>query len=100
MNSTTESEKNASATEAPQLRVSATIYTPPGGSRHHPHDEVAPWSAPVELFCEISINVRDHSPYPHIFYLGYANGWLGYLPARQALAEGGRETRTNPCTEQ
>jgi hypothetical protein len=64
------------------------------------NDEIALWSAPVELFCEISINVRDHSPYPHTFYFGYANGWLGYLPTRQAFAEGGYETQTNPFTEQ
>jgi hypothetical protein len=64
------------------------------------NDEVALWSAPVELFCEISMNVRDHSPYPHTFYFGYANGWLGYLPTRQAFAEGGYETQTNPFTEQ
>jgi len=63
------------------------------------NDEIALWSAPVELFCEISINVRDHSPYPHTFYFGYANGWLGYLPTRQAFAEGGYETQTNPFTE-
>ena len=64
------------------------------------NDDVALWSAPVELFCEISINVRDHSPYPHTFYFGYANGWLGYLPTRQAFPEGGYETQTNPFTEQ
>ena len=64
------------------------------------NDDVALWSAPVELFCEISINVRDHSPYPHTFYFGYANGWLGYLPTRQAFSEGGYETQTNPFTEQ
>ena len=55
---------------------------------------------PVELFCEISINVRDHSPYPHTFYFGYANGWLSYLPTRQAFAEGGYDTQTNPFTKQ
>jgi neutral ceramidase len=64
------------------------------------NDAVALWSAPVELFCEISINVRDHSPYPYTFYFGYANGWLGYLPTRPAFAEGGYETQTNPFTEQ
>ena len=64
------------------------------------NDDVALWSAPVELFCEISINVRDHSPYPHTFYFGYANGWLGYLPTRQAFAEGGYDTQTNPFTKQ
>ncbi len=63
------------------------------------NEDLAVWSAPVELFCEISMNVRDRSPYPHTFYFGYANGWLGYLPTRQAFVEGGYETQTNPFTE-
>ena len=57
------------------------------------------WSAPVELFCEISMNVRDHSPYLHTFYFGYSNGWLGYLATRKASDEGGYETQTCPFTE-
>jgi len=64
------------------------------------NEEVALWSAPVELFCEISMNVRDRSPYPRTFYFGYANGWLGYLATRQAFTEGGYETQTNPFTNQ
>jgi hypothetical protein len=64
------------------------------------NDDIALWSAPVELFCEISMSVRDRSPFPHTFYFGYANGWLGYLPTRQAFKEGGYETQTNPFTEQ
>jgi neutral ceramidase len=61
--------------------------------------DLAIWSAPVELFCEISLHVRSRSPYPHTFYFGYANGWLGYLPTRQAFSEGGYETQTNPFTD-
>ena len=64
------------------------------------NDDIALWAAPVELFCEISMGVRDRSPFPHTFYFGYANGWLGYLPTRQAFKEGGYETRTNPFTGQ
>jgi neutral ceramidase len=64
------------------------------------NEDLALWSAPVELFCEISMNVRDRSPFPHTFYFGYANGWLGYLATRQAFAAGGYETRTNPFTQQ
>ena len=64
------------------------------------NEELALWSAPVELFCEISMNVRNRSPYPHTFYFGYANGWLGYLATRQAFAEGGYETQTCPFTQQ
>jgi hypothetical protein len=62
------------------------------------NDTLALWSAPVELFCEISMNIRSHSPYPQTFYFGYANGWLGYLATRQAFSEGGYETQTNPFT--
>ena len=64
------------------------------------NEELALWSAPVELFCEISMNVRNRSPYRHTFYFGYANGWLGYLATRQAFAEGGYETQTCPFTQQ
>jgi hypothetical protein len=64
------------------------------------NDDLAIWSAPVELFCEISMDLRNRSPYRHTFYFGYANGWLGYLATRQAFAEGGYETQTNPFTAQ
>jgi hypothetical protein len=32
------------------------------------------WSAPVELLCEIAIEVRNQSPFPRTFYFGYTNG--------------------------
>ena len=63
------------------------------------NDDVAIWSAPVELFCEIAMEVRKRSPYQHTFYFGYTNGWFGYLATRRAFAEGGYETRTCPFTE-
>ena len=56
------------------------------------------WAAPVELFCEISMAVRNQSPFAHTFYFGYTNGWLGYLPTAQAFGEGGYEPRTSPFT--
>ena len=59
------------------------------------------WTAPVELFCEIAIAVRNHSPFPYTFFSGYTNGFLGYLPTRQAFAEGGYEPgNVTPFTEQ
>jgi hypothetical protein len=58
------------------------------------------WGAPLELFSEIAVRVRNQSPYRHTFYFGYANGWLGYLPTAQAFREGGYEPRTSPFTEQ
>jgi hypothetical protein len=61
------------------------------------HDTVI-WSAPVELFSEIALDVRSHSPYAHTFYFGYTNGWFGYLPSARAFEEGGYEPQTSPFT--
>jgi len=56
------------------------------------------WSAPVELFSEIAIDVRSHSPFPYTLYFGYTDGWFGYLPTARAMAEGGYEPQTSPFT--
>jgi len=58
------------------------------------------WSAPVEMFCEIAMGVRDRSPFPRTFYFGYTNGWFGYLPTSKAFEEGGYEPRSSPFTAQ
>ena len=58
------------------------------------------WSAPVELFCEIAMDVRQRSPFAHTLYFGYTNGWFGYLPTARGFAEGGYEPRTSPFTLQ
>jgi hypothetical protein len=58
--------------------------------------DIAIWSAPLELFCEISMDVRNHSPFPYTFYFGYSNGWLGYLPTKAAIAAGGYEPSDSP----
>ena len=55
------------------------------------NEDVAIWSAPLELFCEISNEVRERSPFPFTFYYGYTNGWMGYLPTEQEWAHGGYE---------
>jgi len=62
--------------------------------------EVLIWAAPLELFNEIAVGVRNHSPYPFTFYFGYNNGWLGYLPTAAAFAEGGYEPGVSPFTDQ
>jgi hypothetical protein len=56
------------------------------------------WSAPVELFSEIAVAVRDRSPFPYTLYAGYTNGWFGYLPTARAFDEGGYESQTSPFT--
>lgn len=58
--------------------------------------DVAIWTAPVELFCEVSNEVRARSPFPYTFYYGYTNGWLGYLMTDEEIPFGGYETTVTP----
>jgi neutral ceramidase len=58
------------------------------------------WTAPVEMFCEIAMAIRERSPFKHTFYFGYTNGWFGYLPTAKGFEEGGYEPRTSPFTAQ
>ena len=58
------------------------------------------WAAPLELFSEIAINVRDASPFANTFYFGLTNGSLLYLPTKAAFGEGGYEPNVSPFTDQ
>jgi hypothetical protein len=62
--------------------------------------ETALWAAPLEMFCELALAVRDRSPFANTFFFGYSNGWLGYLPTKTAFAEGGYEPGVSPFREQ
>lgn len=57
------------------------------------------WGAPLEMFCEISLNVRENSTYSNTFYFGLTNGTLLYLPTKKAFSEGGYEPSVSPFTE-
>jgi len=61
-------------------------------------DDIAIWSAPVEMFCDIANKIRNQSPFPYTFYYGYTNGSLGYLPAAYAWKEEGYEPSVSPFT--
>lgn len=61
-------------------------------------NDLVVWGAPLELFCEIAIDVRNRSPFRNTFYFGYANGWLGYLPTAQGFKESGYEPATSLVT--
>ena len=63
------------------------------------NDDIAIWAAPLELFCEIAMNIRNKSPFPFTFYFGLTNGTLMYLPTKQAFVEGGYEPSVSPFTE-
>jgi neutral ceramidase len=62
------------------------------------NEDIAIWSAPVELFCEISNEIRDKSPFPYTFYFGYTNGWLGYLLTEAEYRYEGYESTVTPYT--
>jgi neutral ceramidase len=62
------------------------------------NSDVAIWSAPLEMFCEISNEIRNHSPFPYTFFFGYTNGSLGYLPDETAWPHGGYETGVSAFT--
>jgi hypothetical protein len=62
------------------------------------NEDIAIWSAPVELFCEISNEIRDRSPFPYTFYFGYTNGWFGYMVSEEEYKYEGYETRISPFT--
>lgn len=65
------------------------------------NNNIGIWSAPLELFCEISNEIRDRAPFEFTFYYGYTNGWLGYLPTKEAWPHGGYEVeRVSPFTPQ
>ena len=44
---------------------------------------------PGELFTEIGQTIKAHSPFRRTFIVGLANGYVGYIPTRKAIAEGG-----------
>ncbi|MFV1967177.1 MAG: neutral/alkaline non-lysosomal ceramidase N-terminal domain-containing protein [Pirellulaceae bacterium] len=61
--------------------------------------ETVIWAAPLELFSEIALNIRQASPFKDTFYFGLTNGSLLYLTTRAAFAEGGYEPRVSTFTD-
>ncbi len=53
---------------------------------------------PLEPFMEFSHKIKSLNPDKKIFWSGYKNGWLGYLPTAKAYEEGGYETRNTPLS--
>jgi hypothetical protein len=62
------------------------------------NDDIAIWSAPLELFCEISNEIRDRSPFPYTFYFGLTNGTFNYLMPESEFKDGGYEPFDSPFT--
>jgi neutral ceramidase len=64
------------------------------------NSDIAIWTAPLELFNEIAVAIRNASPFPYTFYFGYCNGWLGYMPTKVEFSYGGYEPTASPYTDQ
>ena len=60
------------------------------------NDDIMIWSAPCELFGEISNEIRNNSPYPYTFYAGITNGTFGYLCTEEEIKLGGYEPTVSP----
>ena len=58
------------------------------------------WAAPLELFSEIALSIRDASPFANTFYFGLTNGSLLYLTTRSAFSERGYEPNVSLFTDQ
>jgi hypothetical protein len=46
---------------------------------------------PCEPFCELGLEVKEHSVAPFPVTLGYSNDLIGYVPTRREYAFGGYE---------
>lgn len=46
---------------------------------------------PGELFVEIGLRIKERSPFKYTYIVGYANGYVGYVPTEKAFQEGGYE---------
>jgi neutral ceramidase len=62
------------------------------------NEDIAIWCAPLELFCEVSNEIRDRSPFPYTFYFGLTNGWLGYMLPESEFKYAGYESTVTPYT--
>ncbi len=61
-------------------------------------NDIAIWGTSLELFCEISNEIRERSPFPYTFYYGYTNGWTGYMLTEEEVGFGGYELSVSPYT--
>jgi len=57
-------------------------------------DDTAFISFPGELFTEIGLRIKRASPFARTYVVGLANGCVGYVPTREAIAQGGYEVDT------
>jgi neutral ceramidase len=47
---------------------------------------------PAELFVEFGLQIKEGSPFEHTIVVELANGYIGYVPTKEAFDQGGYET--------
>jgi hypothetical protein len=56
-------------------------------------------TVPGELFTETGMKIKARSPFEHTYILGLANGYIGYIPTREAIGQGGYEADIRECED-
>lgn len=56
-------------------------------------------SLPGEIFVEIGLAIKKASPFYYTFIAELANGSIGYIPNREAYAQGNYEVVSARCAE-
>jgi hypothetical protein len=62
-------------------------------------DDVAWVSLPGEIFVELGLAIKKASPFRYTFVAELANGSIGYIPNREAYAQGAYEVVSSRCAE-
>jgi hypothetical protein len=62
-------------------------------------EEVAWVSLPGETFVELGLAIKKASPFRYTFIAELANGSVGYIPNREAYAQGAYEVVSSRCAE-
>jgi Neutral/alkaline non-lysosomal ceramidase, N-terminal len=50
----------------------------------------------IEPFCEIGMDIKNHSPFPVTFMSGYTNGRMAYMATAEEWPKGGYEVENSP----
>jgi hypothetical protein len=59
--------------------------------------ELAIVGLPGEVFCEFGLEIKEKSPAKHTIVVELANGAIGYIPTKEAFAQGGYEPTAGAC---
>jgi hypothetical protein len=100
---TTEAERTT--WRGTQRRAEETLILIAQGSEPIPAEvqvmrigDVALVALPGEPFAELGLTIKQRSPAPYTFVVGYANDWIGYLTPPLAWEQGGYEVGPGPWT--